>query len=282
MSRMKRAYGSASRGVREKLAREAPADEALLRKMHESDTLVVRGQYDHAQDVLRAMEVPFLLVEPGHVGQARLRPEQAVLVNCPGQLDQVALGVLRAFVEQGGYLVTTDWALRHVLEPAFPGYVAYNQHATGDDVVRVEVLQAGARLLGPLLDPGDDPQWWLEGSSYPVRVLDPARVEVLLRSSEMAEKYGEAAIAVRFACGLGTVFHIVSHYYLQRTALRTRRQRGTATGYWAAKGLEDALLDAAGLQAGEVESAYTSASLLNRMLLERQRSKNQAPHEPTP
>ena len=33
-------------------------------------------------------------------------------------------------VHAGGTLVTTDWALRHVIEPAFPGVLAYNERPT--------------------------------------------------------------------------------------------------------------------------------------------------------
>ena len=51
------------------------------------------------------------------------------------------------FVESGGTLFTTDWALRNVIEPAFPGIIEYNDMPTGDDVVRIEVLDP--RLLLP-------------------------------------------------------------------------------------------------------------------------------------
>ncbi|MBI2898858.1 MAG: hypothetical protein HYY17_01600 [Planctomycetes bacterium] len=270
---MKQAYEAGSKAFREKLAREAPADEALLRQMRESDTIVVRGTYDFAEDVLSAMQVPFVLVEPGLLAQTTLRPEQAVLVNCPGQIERAGLDQLRRFVETGGYLVTTDWALKHVLESAFPGFVEYNGRPSCDDVVRVEVVDRGVEMLKDLLDSKDDPQWWLEGSSYPIRVLDPGKVEVLIRSKEMEEKYGEAPIAVRFSCGKGSVFHIVSHYYLQRTETRTNRQKGAAKEYLAEKGIVAAQAAAEGLEAGAVESAYTSTGFLGKILIKRQQSK---------
>lgn len=202
---MKQAYSAAAIGVRERLRREAPADEALLKQMRESDTLVVRGEYDFAEDVLAAMEIPFVLIEPSHLVKASLRPEQTVLINCPGKLDRAGLARVRAFVEAEGYLVTTDWALKHVLEPAFPGLVEYNQRPTADDVVRVEIVNRGANMLKDLLDVDDDPLWWLEGSSYPIRILNPQRVEILIRSQEMQEKYGEPPIAIRFSSGKGSV-----------------------------------------------------------------------------
>lgn len=270
---MKQAYEAGAAGFREKLRREAPADEALLRQMRESDTIVVRGCYDFAEDVLAAMQIPYVLVEGNQLAQTTLRPEQAVLVNCPGALERGVIEQLRGFVEAGGYLVTTDWALKNVLEIAFPGLVQYNGRPSADDVVRVEIVDRGAEMLKDLLDTRDDPQWWLEGSSYPIRILDASKVEVLIRSKEMEQKYGEAPIAIRFAYGKGEVFHIVSHYYLQRTETRTQRQKGKAEGYLAAKGIVDAQQVAAGLEAGEVESAYTSTGFLGKILVRRQQTK---------
>lgn len=270
---MRQAYQAGAKGFREKLARTAPADEALLRQMRESDTIVVRGTYDFAEDVLTAMQVPFVLVDAGLLAQTTLRPEQAVLVNCPGEIDPAGLEALRKFVELGGYLVTTDWALKHVLEKAFPGFVRYNGRPSADDVVRVEIVAQGAEMLKDLVDTRDDPQWWLEGSSYPIQILDREKVEVLIRSKEMEQKYGEAPIAVRFSCGRGQVFHIVSHYYLQRTETRTQRQKGAGKDYLAAKGIVNAQAAAEGLDAGEVETAYTSTGFLGKILVQRQQNK---------
>ena len=79
-----------------------------------------------------------------------------------------------------------------------------------------------------MLDGQDDPQWWLEASSYPISVVDAERVKVLITSRELGEKYGERPVAVWFRWGEGDVFHMISHYYLQRTEERTARHRGKA------------------------------------------------------
>jgi hypothetical protein len=100
-------------------------------------------------------------------------------------VDRRSIVQIRDFVAAGGSLFSTDWALRHVVEPAFPGLVAYNGRPTGDEVVRVEVVDGDNRFLQGVMDAGDDPQWWLEGSSYPIRILDPERVKVLLTSRQM-------------------------------------------------------------------------------------------------
>jgi hypothetical protein len=271
--RMTRAYQTAGSGVRSKLRREAPADEAVLAGLRDQDTVVVRGQYDFAENVLRALGVPFALAQPDHLGHAQLRPDQTVLVNCPGHLGRRGVTAVRHFVEQGGCLITTDWALVHVLEAGFPGLMTYNRTPTRDDVVRVEIVNRGVALVGSLLDPADDPVWWLESSSYPVKILAPQRVETLIRSAEMAERYGEAPIAVGFAYGQGHVYHIVSHFYLQRTETRTARQRAKADSYLTTKGIEDPTGVARDLAAGEVESAFTSSAFLSQLLIERTRTR---------
>jgi len=123
---------------------------------------------------------------------------------------------------------TTDWALRHVIEPAFRGVLAYNERPTADAVVRVEVVDPENQFLKGVMGPNDDPQWWLEGSSYPIRIVDTERVKVLLTSRQLADQWGESPVAVVFPHGQGEVFHMISHYYLQRTeaAERPPPQRG--------------------------------------------------------
>ena len=262
---MDRAYEVSIRALREKMRRDNPAEERQLQEISQTDVIVVRGQYDRVQDVLRAMDIPFTLVSAAQLDRINLSPSQVIFINCPGKLSRKGIGKIHQFVEAGGFLVTTDWALRHVIEPAFPGLMRYNDKPTRDDVVRIEILEGGNRFLEGLVSPGEDPQWWLEGSSYPIEILDQKNVEVLITSKEMAERYGEAPIAVTFNFGLGSVFHIVSHYYLQRSELRTVRHEMPSTTYFAEKGLS---LDGAmeDLPLGYAESAYNSASFIARVI----------------
>ena len=218
-----RAYKAAAAITREQLRRDAPERARTLDDVRASDVVVVAGCYDHVESVLGALEVPHVLVQPGQVDGLDLRPEQLLVVNCPGQVSAAAIVRIRRFVEAGGSLFTTDWALKHVIEPAFPGVLAFSKRPTPDDVVRIEVNDRDNIYLQGVLDGQDDPQWWLEGSSYPITVVDQERVRVLITSRELKEKYGEAPVAVWFRWGEGDVFHMISHYYLQRTELRTER-----------------------------------------------------------
>src|SRR5690606_12301605 len=79
------------------------------------------------------LDLPHTAIPPQKVDTVPLRPGQIVFINCPGSdITPTGLRRLGAFVEGGGTLVTTDWALKYVLEPAFPGILAHNgQHTCG-------------------------------------------------------------------------------------------------------------------------------------------------------
>ena len=282
--RRARAYRTGAKVTRERMSREAPLDAAALEAVQASDIVVVPGIYDHVEQVLQALEMPFTTVGPAQLGSLHLRPEQLLVVNCPGDGLGRAVPAIRSFVEAGGSLFSTDWALQHVIEPAFPGTLAYNQRPTRDDVVRIEIRSQDNPFLQGVLDPGDDPLWWLEASSYPIKILDPSRVEVLISSSELQTRYGEAPVAVLFHVGEGEVFHMISHYYLQRTELRNARHQQTAEVYAAEKGIMfDAGMaaEASDLTLGDVESAATSSRLLANVLAAKKRKMARAGSEPS-
>ena len=273
-----RAYAAGARISKEKMAREAPLDAAALAAVESADIVVVEGSYDHVELVLDALELPYQRVSPARLDEIPLRAEQLLVVNCPGSVSRAALERIRRFVEAGGSLFTTDWALRHVIEAAFPGMLAYNERATADDVVRIEVCDHDNPFLTGVMDGRDDPQWWLEGSSYPIRVLSPA-VSVLITSRELEGKYGEAAVAVSFPWGKGEVFHMISHYYLQRTELRTARHAANAAAYAEEKLLKLPAEMVDGLALGDVESASTSARMLANLVASKKRK--QQPRSPS-
>lgn len=276
--RRDRAYEAAAAIAREQLRRAAPDKARTLDEVERSDVVVVSGTYDHVESVLEALAVPHTVIAPSDLDRLRLNPEQLLIVNCPGDVSSAAVARIRSFVESGGSLFTTDWALKHVIEPAFPGVLAFEKAPTRDDVVRIEVLHADDIYLQGVLDGQDDPQWWLEASSYPITVLDPERVRVLITSRELGEKYGETPVAVWFRWGEGDVFHMISHYYLQRTELRTARHGSAAAGYFAEKGIAmSAAMEArwGDLSLAEVESAKPSAAFMANVIAEKKRAQRE-------
>lgn len=275
---MLKAYQAAQRIVDEELASD---DRLLLASMRDSDVVVVQGEYDRVEDVLTLANVPHRVITPQQVGSARLDPGQILIVNCPGNVSEAGVTAVRTFVKRGGTLVTTDWALKHVLEPALPGVVAHNGRSTGDEVVRIEIKATDHPFLDGLFHAGADPLWWLEGSSYPIRVLAPERVRVLLTSNELGARYGETPVAVAFTAGDGDVLHMISHYYLQRSELRTERHQAKWTTYAAEVGraavAEAAPAELADLTVGEVEAAHKSLRFMTNVIVEKQRRKRRGP-----
>ncbi len=273
-NRRERAYRSGAKIAKARMESEAPLDAEALAQVEASDIIVVGGQYDHVELVLEALEMPHTRVSPGQLGALPLRPDQLLVVNCPGTVGPRAIPAIEAFVAAGGSLFTTDWALRHVVEPAFPGLVAFNGRPTGDDVVRIEIADHDNPFLTGVMDGNDDPQWWLEASSYPIRILDAERVKVLIRSNELADRYGEAPVAVLFTHGDGEVFHMISHYYLQRTEFRSQRHTSAAMAYADEKGVfipDEDVAEMADLQLGDVEAASTSARLFANVVAQKKR-----------
>ena len=68
------------------------------------------------------------------------------------------------------------------------------------------------------------PVWWLEGCSYPIQVLDKEKVKVLVRSDELKRRYKDDPVIISFEWGKGIVYHMISHFYLQRSETRTKKQ----------------------------------------------------------
>ena len=275
--KMKKAYRIAQELWRDRLRQTSPDTVELLDEIHEADVIVVRGQYDHIEDVFDVASTPYTLIDPGRLGMAQLRPDQIVFINCPGHLTPPGLRKLTSFVHQGGFLFTTDWALKHVLQPAFPGFVEYNRKPTRDEVVRIEIIDQQESMLDSVLDERDDPLWWLESSSYPIRILDEENVKILITSRDIEERYGEAPVFITFEYGQGKIYHMISHFYLQRTETRTTRHAAPSAEYLKQKGISKDLMykyqemGTDDLDTGSVESAYTSQTMITSVLLSKRK-----------
>jgi hypothetical protein len=274
-SGMEKAYQIAQEMVRDQLREKNPEAAQDLENIHESDIIVTRGQYDFIEKVLNNAGTPNTLVHNHDLEDATLRPDQVLFVNCPGKFKPRTLRKMESFVKEGGFLFTTDWALKNVLEPAFPGYVEFNQNSTADEVVRVEIIDKDDPYLNSLMGPEDDPQWWLEGSSYPIKVLNPDAVKILVTSKEIEQKYGDSPVLVSFEYGEGKIYHMISHFYLQRSETRTARHRQSGRDYCAEKGISPSLrkkyeyMGASESSLGDIESAYSSSVLWNRVFVEK-------------
>lgn len=268
--KMLEAYRISGQIITERIIAEDASNKDILDKITENDLIVIDGEFDHIHMVLPSLELPFIKVDHDQLQNIEFKPGQTVFVNCASSFPPAQAKRLASFVAKGGQLITSDWALKYVLETGFPGYVGGNGRYTTDDVVRIEAVDTIDPVIKGFLDEETSPVWWLEGISYPIRVINKDKVKVLVRSDELKEKYGEDAVLVRFEYGKGVVYHMISHFYLQRTEIRDVVQEEKAEKYIIVKGgtrNKRILQDAKQLNYGQIQAANTSSEFIMRAVI---------------
>ncbi len=277
-NKMSTAYRVAQEMIKDKLKDVDEDMAAEFEELGQSEVIVSKGVHDYIEQVFNGIGLKHNLINTKQFEKIDLDPDKIIFINCPGNVTSKGLRNLVTFVEKGGFLFTTDWALRHVIEPGFPGYIKYNNRPTSDEVVRVDILAEEDPFLQSLIGPNDDPQWWLEGSSYPIEILNHKEVDILIKSKEIEKKYGESAVFVTFDYGKGKIYHMISHFYLQRAETRTARHAKSGAEYANEKlnmdpyrkekymnmGIDDANLS-------DVEAAYSSSSIMNKILWDKRK-----------
>ncbi len=207
---------AAAKVLKERMANERPEDLKLLEGVAGRDIVVVAGTMDHVERVLDAASIQYTMIRPRDVAKFDLHADQIVMVNCPGNIPRRGIRRIVKFVKAGGLLYTTDWALKNLIEAAFPKTIRHNGASTGDHVTPVRVHHEHDNMMSKMLLREDgQPQWWLEGGSYPISIVDKRKVQVLASSPSMGKKYGANPVVVRFRWQDGEVIHVVSHFYRQ-------------------------------------------------------------------
>ncbi|HSA59303.1 MAG TPA: hypothetical protein VLJ37_06420 [bacterium] len=206
---------------------ETAADAGSLAR---EQVVVVKG-HDHIERVLQKFDVPFLppvrCDDRNPINEQLLRGATYLFVNCGGALADGDPVKIAAWVEGGGRLLTTDRMVYHLLEPGFldekgrPLVRYHEKSLSTDEAHEFPVSEAAwddpaARVL---LRDGERIFWKVKKCSYPVQIVDPHRVQVLARSSQLGAMFpgvqGTDALFLRFAYGRGTVLHLMSHWDCQ-------------------------------------------------------------------
>ena len=281
-ARMRKANEVAAEMVKTRMERTRGGDLKLLRKASAADVIVVSGTYDRVQDALKAMDVEHVVIRPGLLDKLDLLATQTLMVNCPGNVSKRAIKKIQSFVKRGGHLVTTDWALARVTQRAFPGTIRHNGIRSKDDVVAVEVHDHNQPLLAGVKLAKDKPRWWLEGASFPIKILDKEKVKVLMSSYEMKKKYGEGAVVVSFRHHDGHVLHMTSHFYLQRSKRVAKSEKQKGSSFAKKSGMTqkdlDALkakgVDADEVESGDLNSAYSMQQFSTNLLVSKQKDND--------
>ena len=132
------------------------------------------------------------------------------MIDCGANLSLEAQRYINKFVSEGGFLLTTDWALDACLTPCFPGYVAWNGGYTRSQVVDAVAVGQDPPLFKGTVSPA---YWKLEDKSQLVQVINPS-VDVLVCSRQLIRDDPSQAgiLAVSFRFGKGKVLHLVGHF----------------------------------------------------------------------
>jgi HEAT repeat protein len=206
-------------------------DKYLIEILKKAQLLVVLGKWDKVQLILDDLKIPHTLIRVQKLKTIGLNPKQLILFNCEGGggVDKESTEALRWFVNTGGYVITTDWALQNVVKDVWPGLmVKWEKNTTRNDAVAIEPAAPDDPILKGVFDRGLPLKWWLEIQAFAIEILDPFRVDVLVDSLEMMDRYTLSAMLARFSYGHGKVLNSVSHFYLQKEGLsnvNTERER---------------------------------------------------------
>jgi hypothetical protein len=190
-----------------------------LRSIEKGEIVVIPGAHDHIEKVLDTMQVPYEMKSADEI--ENLNGQRVVFANCTTYHHQKHGKMAREYVNGGGRLITTDWALS-LMTMAFPGMLRKTAH-TEDVVVEIQCPTDIARNWIGMNYAQCSPQWWLESSSYVYSIKKDAGIIPIITSEEMKQKYGQPYVTVGFKHGEGEAFHFISHLELQRT-------KGNASG----------------------------------------------------
>lgn len=189
-----------------------------LRGLPPDRIVVLAGEFDHMEKVLVLYGIPHTVVTREQFRSQRYPHAVMLCINCdqlPPPLQRTALAqAVRRFVADGGWLITSDWAVDPYLLSGWPQHVTEvvaKKREQPDTVVGVRP-QHTSPLLEGVFHPRARAEWWLENSSLMVEV-NPKLVDVLIVSDDMKQRYGASAVAFTWRQDQGRVLHLLGHFY---------------------------------------------------------------------
>ncbi len=171
--------------------------------------VVVKGRYDHAEHVLDACRIPYVTGDNSNLAH-RLKTATLLVINCPGELSDVNIDVVRQFIDSGGYVLTTDWSLSGCLQKICPGYVYWDGGYSTSEVVDGVVVVPDSPLVRGVSSAGP---WKLDDKSQLVKPGARKSLQVLARSRTLSyqDTVGLGVLALTFDYGKGHVLHTIGH-----------------------------------------------------------------------
>lgn len=199
----------------------------FLDKLEKGDIVVVKGQKDTMQEVLDILKLPYTLIgrEEAVTKLSSLDPGAVFIYNC-NSIPQKKLGdreaaALAAFVERGGYLLTTDWVLTEALVPAFKDALAPGP-MTQPQPFESKISPSRAAATHPYMrdvfpaNPFEQAKMKWRFDELCCTIKPSARAVSLVECEELGKKQGAPCVAATFRHGKGAVLHLIGHFREQK------------------------------------------------------------------
>jgi len=171
----------------------------------------VAGRWDHADKTLTKFGINYTEIRSGDISPQILAGARVLIINCAGEVKRDRLQFIRDFVQRGGYLLSTDWALNNMLEQTFPGYLIWNKGYNSHSIYWATYIHPD-----PILAKGcvRNAAWKLDEGAHLVRVVRQDVVRVLVTSADLCAEDPDRAgiLACVFPFGKGYVLHMVGHF----------------------------------------------------------------------
>jgi len=112
---MRIAYRVAAQAVVQRLKEQHPEDLELLKTIGRGEVGYFTGSYDSVERILEMLRIP------AAKNPSLLTLDQRIIfVNCSSTFNPSMVRRLAEWVEKGGWLVSSDWALHEIISRAFP------------------------------------------------------------------------------------------------------------------------------------------------------------------
>jgi hypothetical protein len=140
-----------TRTVLDRMRTTRPGSLRTLERLGPDDLIAIEGDYDEVQEVLTTLELPHRTVAATDFDALELDPtRQLLIVNChSAPFSAAGVAKVREFVARGGYLFTSDWALRNLLKRAFPEAITMAGETAAEITTRI--APPGGVSINPLL-----------------------------------------------------------------------------------------------------------------------------------
>jgi hypothetical protein len=179
--------------------------------------VVVEGEFDKMERVLDAYRIRYTLIQRKDLVRRRFPRAKMLCINCARNINSADrskyVATVKSFVQRGGWLITSDWSIEPYLTMGFPDRVRTLEKRRHQPDTVVTVRQTSTSpILDGVFSRRARTDWWLEETSTMFDVTSD-KVNVLIVSDDMQQRYGSNVVAFDFLSGQGRVLHLLGHFY---------------------------------------------------------------------